>query len=365
MDYSLGGNPINYISNKVKYFVLPTEDNGYKSRFLQSKFLMYGVVLLLVLKITTTFITINLPYNVFFANITESTLENFVNQTRQSIGLKPLAQNSKLDQAAQLKAQNMVQNNYFNHTSPSGISPWFWFVKAGYNYKYAGENLAIGFFDSQEVYNAWLNSASHKANIVNPNYTEVGTAVLDGFGPNNTIVVVQEFGSQLPAKTVAQKNNNASKPLVTTNTKTNNTQTTNTQVTNNKATNTQTTETQVSNTEGTNTQTVTVVSGEKVLSQSTESQGAIEAPNGLALNNLSSKLMNSVLYNHEAWIQDIIYGISLVVIGILLSLIFFNFHISFKKQLVFRSVLILVLLSVATLINREAIISIIPHQIFI
>ena len=64
-------------------------------------------------------------------------------------------------------------------------------------------------------------------------------------------------------------------------------------------------------------------------------------------------------------LQDIIYGVSLVVIGILLTLIFFNFNINFKKELVFRAVLIVVLLSVATLLNKEIIISFIPHQILI
>ena len=124
---------------------MPSESNNYKSRFLQSNILLYCVVLLLALKIVTILVSINFPQNIFFADITKSALENFVNQTRQSAGLQPLSENEKLDQAAQLKAENMVQDQYFNHTSPSGVTPWFWFLQAGYNYKYAGENLAIGF----------------------------------------------------------------------------------------------------------------------------------------------------------------------------------------------------------------------------
>ena len=99
---------------------------------------------------STVLVSINIPQNIFFADITKSALENFVNQTRQSVGLQPLTENTALDQAAQIKAENMVQDNYFEHTSPSGITPWAWFVQAGYNYKYAGENLAIGFFDSKK-----------------------------------------------------------------------------------------------------------------------------------------------------------------------------------------------------------------------
>jgi len=135
-------------------------------------------VFLLVLKIFTILVSINIPQNIFFADITKSALENFVNQTRQADGLKPLADNQKLDQAAQLKAENMVQDQYFDHTSPAELRHGFVFT-GRYNYKYAGENLAIGFYDSEEVYQAWLNSPSHKANIVDSNYTEVGTAVLE------------------------------------------------------------------------------------------------------------------------------------------------------------------------------------------
>ncbi|MCX6723023.1 MAG: CAP domain-containing protein [Candidatus Staskawiczbacteria bacterium] len=144
MDYSVQEDIIERIFEKIKRLILPSEDNNYKSRFLQSNLLLYCVVLLLTLKIVVTLISINLPQNIFFADITKLVLQNSVNQTRQSSGLKPLIENQKLNQAAQLKAQNMVANNYFAHTSPTGVSPWFWFLKVGYNYKYAGENLAIG-----------------------------------------------------------------------------------------------------------------------------------------------------------------------------------------------------------------------------
>ena len=301
------------------------------SKFLQSKALLYFVVLLLFLKIITVLIPINFPHNIFFADITKSSLENFINQTRQSLGLKPLSENEKLNQAARLKAENMVKDQYFNHTSPSGITPWFWFKQAGYNYKYAGENLAVGFFESQEVYNAWLNSPSHKANIINPNYTEVGTAVLPGFGSNNTIVVVQEFGRQLAVKQIV---NNNSKPAAI-------------------------------QPKTANTETGANDASEKVLSQETESQSSLESLTGNAKNNATSRLLNFVLYNSDKFLQDIIYGVSLIVIGILLTLIFFNFKINFKKELVFRAVIIIALLSVATLLNKEIIISLIPHQIII
>jgi len=325
------------------------------ARILKSNILLYCVVLVLALKIVIVLVPINLPYNIFFADITKSSLETFINQTRQTMGLQPLVENEKLNQAAALKAQNMVQENYFNHTSPSGIMPWFWFKQAGYNYKYAGENLAVGFYESEEVYDAWLNSPSHKENIVNPNYTEVGTAVLKGFGSGNAVVVVQEFGSQLPVKT-ATSSNASPKPAVTqTQPKT--------QAQPQVAT--ETTEPVVT----ANTQTPAVTQeqpvGEKVLSQTTESPVSFGQALGTGVNDLRSRILNFVIYSYDNLLQGIVYGISLIVIGILLSLIFFNFKVTFKKQLVFRAVLIVVLLSAATLLNKDIIILFIPHQVII
>jgi uncharacterized protein YkwD len=354
MDYSTKEDSIEYVFEKAKHLIVPSESNNYKSKLLQSNFLLGCVVLLLVLKISTSLVSINFPQNIFFADITKITLENFVNQTRQSIGLNPLTENEKLNQAAQLKAQNMVANNYFEHTSPSGISPWYWFVQAGYKYKYAGENLAIGFFESQEVYNAWLNSPSHKANIINPNYTEIGTAIISAPAQGNSIIVVQEFGSRAVTK-VATPKSTITKPVVPVITKTPPTKTQTNIV---KPTDTKT---NVINTTDTKTATIAPVN-EKVLSETVMSIGL---PRGTALNDIPSKVMNSIIYNHDIWLQNIIYSISSIVIGILLTLIFFNFHITFKKRLVLRAVLILTILTTATLINKEIIISLIPHQILI
>lgn len=283
-------------------------------KIMQSNILLFCVVLLLVLKIGTIIIFVNFPQNIFFADITKTSLESFANQTRQSLGLQPLIENQKLNQAAQLKAENMVQNNYFAHISPTGVTPWHWFSQVGYNYRYAGENLAIGFFDSEEVYEAWLNSPSHKENILNPKYKEVGTAVLGGFGPNNAFVVVQEFGSQLPVKTVPIK----TAPIKT-----------------------------VEPTPATS----QVETNEKVLSQTTQAQSILEPV----------KTGSS----YESLLQNVIYGVSLVVVGMLLVMIFLNLNSDFKGQLVLRSVIVVILLSLATALSKELVISIIPHQIII
>jgi uncharacterized protein YkwD len=354
MDYSVKEDAIELVFDKIKHFILPSEDNNFKSKFLQSNLLLYCVVLLLTLKIVITLVSINIPQNIFFADITKATLENFANQTRLSIGLPALVKNAKLEQAAQMKAENMVANNYFAHTSPSGIAPWFWFSKSGYNYKYAGENLAVGFYESEEVYIAWLNSASHKANIINPKYTEVGTAVLGGFGPNNAIIVVQEFGS--PVKPVVKPASNSNvKPVVNTKPEV--------VPTNKVAEKVPVTETQIVKTND-QAPVVNNNTNQEVLSQTTESKSIIQSVKAGSAD-AYSKIANSVLYNYNDLLQNITYGVSLIVIGILLTLVLFNFNIVFQKPLVFRAVLLIGLLSAATLINKEIIVLLIPHQIII
>jgi cytochrome c oxidase subunit IV len=97
----------------------------------------------------------------------------------------------------------MLANGYFAHSSPTGITPWYWFKNVGYSYKAAGENLAVGFIDSKEVVDAWIDSPSHRANLFSSNFQEIGIAVLTGeFNGQETTLVVQSFGS--PVGTVSQ-----------------------------------------------------------------------------------------------------------------------------------------------------------------
>ena len=97
------------------------------------------------------------------------------------------------------KANDMVANNYFAHTSPSGLTPWYWFEQVGYGFTYAGENLAVNFSDSQDVTNAWMNSAEHRANILNANFTQIGIATATGtYNGAPATYVVEDFGTPVP-----------------------------------------------------------------------------------------------------------------------------------------------------------------------
>lgn len=122
------------------------------------------------------------------------------NSERIDAGIPRLVRNTTLDEAARMKAEHMAKYQYFSHYSPDGVSPWYWFKEAGYVYAHAGENLAIHFTDSTEVVSAWMNSPTHKANIVGGQYTEIGVGtakgVFDGF---DTVYVVQLFGTPAAA----------------------------------------------------------------------------------------------------------------------------------------------------------------------
>ena len=120
-----------------------------------------------------------------------------VNKTRIENGLEPLARNEKLEAAAGDKAQDMIDNNYFAHTSPQGLTPWYWIEKSGYDYKYAGENLAMNFITAEDQQKAWMASATHKRNILDSHYQEIGVAVKEGvIDKKMTTIAVQEFGSR-------------------------------------------------------------------------------------------------------------------------------------------------------------------------
>lgn len=127
------------------------------------------------------------------------------NASRSANNLKPLTLSSKLDTSAQLKANDMVAKNYWSHIAPDGTEPWFWFDQAGYVYAAAGENLAYGFNSSADVEAAWMNSESHKANIVG-DYEDVGFGIASSasFQGGEYTVVVAHYGKPRTADTAAQ-----------------------------------------------------------------------------------------------------------------------------------------------------------------
>lgn len=115
-----------------------------------------------------------------------------INDYRASKGLSSLSINYKLDSSAQLKANDMRLNQYFEHTSPAGITPWHWFEVAGYDYTKSGENLSRCYDSPTDTVEAWLDSPTHKANIMG-DYTETG---FGSYYDGDCLVVVNHFGKR-------------------------------------------------------------------------------------------------------------------------------------------------------------------------
>jgi len=132
------------------------------------------------------------------SEITPAKVINLVNIAREKEGLMPLGQNETLAKIANDKLNDMIENHYFAHTSPVGRTPWHWFEKEKYDYQFAGENLAINYTSAEEQQKAWMKSPTHRKNILNPDYKEIGVAFgageIDG---EMALITVQEFGTRI------------------------------------------------------------------------------------------------------------------------------------------------------------------------
>lgn len=104
----------------------------------------------------------------------ENEVIRLVNEQRSKNGLKPLTANWELSRVARYKSQDMVDNRYFSHTSPTYGTPFQMIRVFGLTYRTAGENIAYGQRTPQTVVNAWMNSSGHRANILNASYTQIG-----------------------------------------------------------------------------------------------------------------------------------------------------------------------------------------------
>lgn len=139
----------------------------------------------------------NLPVDMLSGAIINSdNIVTLTNASRKAARVFPLKQSRLLKLAAQKKARDMMRNQYFAHVAPSGKEPWDFIEDQGYDYYYAGENLAIHFRSAEAVTKGWMLSPTHQENLLSPDFTEIGVGVLRGkFQGQRTTLVVQMFGT--------------------------------------------------------------------------------------------------------------------------------------------------------------------------
>ncbi|MCC7160502.1 hypothetical protein IT399_02175 [Candidatus Nomurabacteria bacterium] len=184
----------------LKKHFIPHEGNEHRPHILRDSTTRVILVIIIFLEIFSFVIPVLLNLNMKggVAAVLPAVLADLTNNERKTENIPILSVSPILNKAAEMKAEDMATKGYFAHTSPEGKTPWYWIEKVGYKYQYAGENLAINFTDSKDVANAWLNSPSHKANIVKENYTEMGTGIAFGvYQGHNTIFVAQVYANPL------------------------------------------------------------------------------------------------------------------------------------------------------------------------
>jgi uncharacterized protein YkwD len=145
----------------------------------------------------------NKPATLAYATeMSRSNLLSSTNTQRVNNGSSPLTINSQLNAAAQAKANDMVARNYWSHNTPDGQEPWIFFDAQGYAYAKAGENLAYGFSTSNETVIGWMNSPSHRANLLDSAFTEVGFGFANSanfIGTGNQTIIVAHYGKPVVA----------------------------------------------------------------------------------------------------------------------------------------------------------------------
>ncbi|MCL2280347.1 CAP domain-containing protein [Candidatus Saccharibacteria bacterium] len=178
----------------IKNTLIPNHNNNYRPHLVRRVGLMLIATFLVVLNLSYFYIEDRRVLG-GQTDITIAALFAETNVARAKSNLPPLIVSDKLAAAAQSKAEDMLRTDYWAHTSPTGQTPWDFIAQSGYNYVYAGENLARGFTSTDAILRAWLASPTHRANVLGERYVDVGFAVVEGkMDGQDTILVVAEYG---------------------------------------------------------------------------------------------------------------------------------------------------------------------------
>ena len=181
------------LAHHLHDYFFPHERNNYRPHLFSAVSVAVLVFAIVVFEagylVQTKFVFLKTD---FLASVLPGALVALTNQDRAVNGLAGVSEDSRL---------NMAAKGYFSHVSPDGKDPWYWLNQVGYEYSYAGENLAVNFSDSENVENAWMESPTHRANIVKREYTRVGFGTANGmYEGKETTFVVEFFAAPAAAK---------------------------------------------------------------------------------------------------------------------------------------------------------------------
>ncbi len=187
---------------KLKDWFLPTANNGWRAKLLHPEALTGLVIIILLGQLVFRLFPLTHPGVLgYSSDITPEKIVALTNRVRQQMGLPTLRVNKLLNEAARRKAADMFAFNYWAHVSPSGRTPWSFFQEVGYRYTVAGENLAKDFTDADSVVQAWMASPTHRDNILDARFRDIGVAVVRGeLNGVKTTLIVQLFGAPIGAE---------------------------------------------------------------------------------------------------------------------------------------------------------------------
>lgn len=178
----------------LKHYFIPHKGNAYRPHALRHKILSAYSLLMILSQFVFGATIYAGPVSVD-AEVLSSNIIAYTNQEREANKLASLYKSELLTQTAELKLKDMFEKNYWDHTGPNGETAWDFMETNNYRYLLAGENLARGYTGSQEVVRAWMNSPTHRSNILNPRFKEIGIAAGTGkIKGQTTTVIVQLFG---------------------------------------------------------------------------------------------------------------------------------------------------------------------------
>lgn len=175
---------------------LPHPETRQRAKLLShAALLVYSLIMLVVLGMFHLLPKVAPGVLGYASNISIAELLSVTNEIRIENGLKAIATNPALMEAAEKKAEHMFENDYWAHIAPDGTAPWDFILLENYDYSYAGENLAKNYNTSEQVVDAWFKSPAHRENLLSEQYEEIGFAVVDGVLEGyETTLVVQLFG---------------------------------------------------------------------------------------------------------------------------------------------------------------------------
>ena len=188
---------------RIKNHFVPSHHNAYRPHLLRRRSLLFLLALALLAEgaLVANLLARQSGHD-FLAAVIQGEIILLTNAERAQNKVAALKESPLLDRSAQAKADDMAERGYFAHKDPQGREPWVWIQEAGYDYQYAGENLAVRFVDSQDVVAGWMASPTHRANIIKPSYTDIGVGIAQGvYKGQPATFVVQYFAA--PAVAVA------------------------------------------------------------------------------------------------------------------------------------------------------------------